>query len=155
MRGKFTFGGRSTEEFCLRIEKLPKIKAPARRQKTVPVAGRNGALHYLEDAYDNYVQPYECYFHGDLSAPELAHKIKAWLLHSGEYQRLQDTYDPEHYRMATFAGPMDITNLFNKYGRCVINFDCAPQAFLVSGDYPGFPCKRGLPRSLRCSRLHF
>lgn len=136
MRNKFTFGGRSTDEFSMRIEKYPKIKGPARRRKTVIVPGRNGALHYQEDAFDNYIQPYECYFHSSLTASEQAHRVKAWLLHSGGYQKLEDTYDPSHYRMATFASSMDIENVFNKFGRCVINFDCAPQAFLVSGDNP-------------------
>ena len=120
----------------MRIEKYPKIVSPARRRKAVVVAGRNGALHYQENAFDNYTQPYECYFHSALSAAEQAHKIKAWLLHDGGYQKLQDTYDPAHYRLATFASSMSIENVFNKYGRCVINFDCAPQAFLVSGDHP-------------------
>lgn len=136
MRNKFTFGGRSTEEFSMRIEKFPAIKAPARRRKAISVPGRSGALYQQEDAFDNYTQPYECYFHSSLSAVQQAHAVKAWLLRSGTYQKLEDTYDPTHYRMATFAGPMDIENTFNKYGRCVINFDCAPQSFLVSGDFP-------------------
>lgn len=120
----------------MRIEKYPTIKAPARRRKGVSVPGRNGVLYQQEDAFDNYIQPYECYFHSSLSAAQQAHAVKAWLLHSGAYQKLEDSYDPAHYRMATFAGPMDIENTFNKYGRCVINFDCAPQDFLVSGDFP-------------------
>ena len=136
MRSKFIFGDKSTEDFCMRIEKLPPIVAPKRRMQTVSVAGRNGDLHYQEGAFENYIQPYECYFHSSLPTTAQAHAIHAWLLHSGVYRRLQDTYDPGHYRMATFAGPLETDNYFKKYGRCVINFDCAPQAFLVSGDYP-------------------
>ena len=134
VRGKFIFGGRSTEEFALRVEKFPAMISPARRRQTKPIAGRNGNLHYQENAFDNYIQPYQCYFHGLQPAPIHAHAVKAWLSNSGAYQRLQDSYDPEHYRLATFAGPLDIENIFNKFGRCVINFDCDPRSFLISGD---------------------
>ena len=38
--------------------------------------------------------------------------------------------------MATFMGPLDVENHLNKYGRCVISFDCAPQSFLKRGEFP-------------------
>ena len=136
MRSKFIFGDKSSEDFGIRIEKLPAIMTPKRRMQTVSVPGRNGDLHYQENAFENYIQPYECYFHSSLSTTKQAHAIHAWLLHSGTYQRLWDTYDPDHYRMVAFSGPLEITNYLKRYGRCVLNFDCAPQAFLVNGDYP-------------------
>ena len=130
MRNSFTFGGRSTHEFNVKIERYPVIKSPVRRQKIVQVAGRNGDLHYQEDVFENYIQPYECYFRGDASAAQQAHAIKAWLQHSGAYQKLQDTYDPRHYRLATFSSLSDIENTFNKYGRCVVNFDFVSSIFI-------------------------
>lgn len=136
MRNSFTFGGRSSKDFYLHVEKFPALKASARRRKGFYVPGRNGMLYHDENAFENHPQPYEVYFHSDIPAPQQAHKINSWLLHSGAYQKLQDTYDPLHYRMATFAGPLDVENTLNRYGRCVIEFDCAPQYYLVSGDYP-------------------
>lgn len=136
MRNKFIFGDLSTDDFSMKIERFPTQIGPVRKRQDISVLGRNGTLHYQENAFENYIQPYKCYFHGKHPTPQQAHAIKAWLMHSGAYQRLQDTYDPEHYRMATFVGPLDVENILNKYGRCVINFDCAPQSFLVSGDTP-------------------
>lgn len=136
MSSGFTFGNHSTWDFSMHIEKYPSIGGAKRKRTTISVPGRNGDLHYTENAFENYQQPYQCYFHGDHPAPALAHKIQSWLLGSGEYLRLTDTYDPTHYRMATYIGPLDIENHLNKYGRCVVNFDCAPQSFLYSGDYP-------------------
>ncbi|MBQ8579349.1 MAG: hypothetical protein IJ448_01490 [Oscillospiraceae bacterium] len=136
MRDGFTFGAKSTKDFSMHAEKYPAIGGPQRKRTTVSVAGRNGDLHYTENAFQNYAQSYDCYFHGEQSAPEMAHAVKAWLLGSGAYQRLEDPYDPDHFRLATFAGPLDIENQFNRYGRCVVNFDCAPQAFLKSGEFP-------------------
>ena len=132
----FRFGDRSTLDFNMHIEKLPTIKGPTRKRTAVPVAGRNGDLHYDEDAYSNYTQSYECYFHGKLPTAEQTHLIREWLTASGDYLRLEDTYDLAHFRMASFVGPLDVDNYFNKYGRCKVNFDCAPQSFLKSGENP-------------------
>ena len=138
MSHSFRFGDRSTLDFNMHIEKLPTIKGPTRKRTAVPVAGRNGDLHYDEDAYSNYTQSYECYFHGKLPTAEQTHLIREWLTASGGYLRLEDTYDPAHFRMASFVGPLDVDNYFNKYGRCKVNFDCAPQSFLKSGENPVF-----------------
>lgn len=136
MQDGFLFGEKSTREFDMHVEKIPALKGAIRKRTTVSVAGRNGDLHYVENAFQNYTQPYECYFHGNEPTPKQAHAVKGWLLGSGGYQRLEDPYDPEHFRLAAFAGPLDVENQLNKYGRCVVNFDCAPQSFLKSGEFP-------------------
>ena len=136
MANFFKFGDKTTLDFDMHVERYPKQIGARRRSNTVSVPGRNGDLHFLEDAFDNYTQPYECYFHGSLPMPEQAHGVKTWLLRSGSYQRLEDTYDPKYFRLASFLGPIDIENTLNKYGRCTVLFDCAPQSFLKSGEYP-------------------
>ena len=136
MSNYFKFGNKITKDFNMHIEKYPAIKGATRKRTTVSVAGHNGDLHSDEGAYTNYKQPYACYFHGDVPTPEQAHAIRAWLHSSGEYLKLEDTYDPKYYRMATFIGPLDVNNYLNKYGRCTVYFDCAPQYFLKSGDFP-------------------
>ena len=72
----FRFGDRSTLDFDMHIEKLPTIKGPTRKRTPIPVAGRNGDLHYDEDAYSNYTQSYECYFHGKVPTEEQTHAIR-------------------------------------------------------------------------------
>lgn len=134
MRNGFKFGSRATWDFDMYVEKLPSQNTSARKMETVKVPGRNGDLHFLQDAFNNYTQPYSCYFHGKLPAPAQAHAVKAWLLSSGTYRRLEDTYDPEHFRLAAFNGPLSIENILNEYGRCTVNFDCDPRCFLKSGE---------------------
>ncbi len=136
MANSFFFGNHSSTDFHIRVERYRKMTVSGRKMQTFSIAGRNGNLHALEKAWENYTQPYEVYFHGDKPSPELAHEIAAWLMSGDGYQKLQDSYDPTHYRMAIFKGPMDIENALNRYGRCTIRFDCAPQSFLVSGDDP-------------------
>jgi len=136
MHDGFTFGVKSTWDYSIHVERYPRQAIPARKMKTFSVAGRNGDLHVMEDAWENYTQSYDIYFHGDLPMPEQAHAVKAWLMGTAGYQKLVDMYDPGHYRMAVFKGPMDIDNILNKYGRCTVNFDCAPQSYLTVGDNP-------------------
>lgn len=134
MANSFTFGDKSTLDFSVQIERYPAQQTSARKLKTYSIPGRNGDLHAFEGAWENHVQPYSIYFHGTDPAPETAHAIKAWLMRGSGYQRLEDTYDPKYYRKAIFKGPMDIENILNKYGRCIVSFDCAPQYFLVEGE---------------------
>ena len=131
----FTYGSQSTADFNMHAEKIPVLNGAKRRFTTFTVPGRNGSLHIDEGVYENYTQPYECYFHDPVkSSPELAHEIRAWLMSEGGYRKLIDAYDPTHYHMAFFAGPLDVDNRLNKYGKCVVNFDFNPKAYLISGE---------------------
>lgn len=134
MNHGFQFGDKGTWDFSMRIEKFPMVTGTTRKRTTTSVAGRNGDLHYIEDAFTNFQQAYECYFHGDYSSQEIAHAIKAWLYGDGAYRRLSDTYDPDHFHLAAYVGPLNIQNHLNKYGRCTVTFDCDPRAFLRSGE---------------------
>lgn len=134
-KSKFSFGGKSSEAFYLTVEKLPVITAPEKKYSTISVPGRNGELHIEENAFRDYIQPYECWFRGpDAKAPDVAHAIKEWLLGSRGVQILKDSYDPDHFRKATYLGPMDMERLLNEYGRCIIQFSCNPQSFLNIGE---------------------
>lgn len=130
----FVFDGKSTRDFHARVERYPRLGVPSRKFETVQVPGRNGDLHMEQDAFSNYSQSYEIYFHAPIASPEQAHAVKAWLMGGKGYRRLEDVYDPAHFRLAAFSGPMDISNWLNKYGRCTVEFDCKPQAFLKSGE---------------------
>lgn len=136
MANGFTFAGRHSRDFALVVEKRPAQSGPVRKRTAINIPGRNGALHIDENAYENYLVPYECHFRAGSGTPDQAHQIKAWLQSPGGYQRLEDEYDPQYFRLAMFAGPLDVENLFNKYGKCTITFDCAPQSFLKSGEIP-------------------
>lgn len=136
MANGFKFGEKATWDFNMRVQHYPRQNAPVRKMQTITVPGRNGDLHIQENSFGNYTQLYDCYFRADRSTPEQAHAVKAWLLSSGAYQRLEDTYDPAHFRLAVFAGPLDIDNRLNRYGVCSVNFKCDPRSFLKSGEYP-------------------
>lgn len=118
------------------VESRPNQNAPQRRRTAISIPGRNGDLHYDEDAFDNIDVTYNVWFRGELPTPEQAHAVKSWLLSPKGYSRLEDKYDPTHFRLASFAGPMNISDILGRYGRCKIKFDCDPRSFLKSGEFP-------------------
>ena len=137
----FVFGGKSTAELGVVIERFPAQQASARRITSYAVPGRNGLLHVDEGVYEEIPKNYEVYFRGQRPMPEMAHAVKNWLRSAGVGARLEDTYDPQHFFFATFQGPMDMENIWNRYGRCVITFTADPRAFRKTGeislDIPG------------------
>lgn len=136
MDNGFQFGDRCSGDFNMYVQHRPKQQIPARRGKTFKIPGRSGVLHQMEDAWENYVQPYDCYFHGKQPMPLQAHAIKEWLCGDSSPRKLRDAYDPEYYHWATCLSAADIENIMNRYGVVKIKFDCDPRAFLVAGDEP-------------------
>ncbi len=137
MHSGFKFGSKATWDFHMHVQRSPQQGSPARRMQSFSVLGRNGNLHIQDHSFENYTQSYDCYFHNpEKSSPDHAHAVKSWLSSCGAYQRLEDTYDPEHFRLAAFNGPLDIENRLNRYGVCTVYFDCDPRAFLKYGEIP-------------------
>lgn len=129
------WGGVSSEDVGVVVERFPDQPGPARRLETVQIPGRNGDLIIDSGAYDNYTQEYEVYFHAGINrTPHAARKVRAWLAASTSYQRLDDSYDPEYFRMAYYAGPSDIENIMNEFGRMTISFVCKPQRWRKDGE---------------------
>jgi len=138
----FTFNGRSTRDFGMAVESRPNQDAPKRRRTAIPIPGRNGELHYDEDAFENVDLTYNVWFRGSAPTPRQAHAVKSWLMSAKGYSRLEDKYDPDHFRLASFAGPLNIADILGRYGRCKIKFDCDPRCFMKSGEFP-IDCESG------------
>lgn len=129
------WGGVCSEDVGVVVERFPDQPGPARRLETVQIPGRNGDLIIDSGAYDNYTQEYEVYFHAGINrTPQAARRVRAWLAASASYQRLEDSYDPEYFRMAYYAGPSDIENIMNEFGRMTISFACKPQRWRKDGE---------------------
>lgn len=129
----------------LRIERHPVIHKPRKRIDSVTVPGRSGELTLWDGSYEDVYIRYECWFKkqdSDDSIAQKAYAISRWLFSAPVGARLEDTYDAQVFRKATFQGPLDIQNLLNRYGRFVLEFKCQPQAYLKSADQ-GIPVYDG------------
>lgn len=63
----------------------------------------------------------------------MARLVTEWLCVKG-YQRLEDSYFLDSYRLANFSGGIEIENILNRFGQATIEFDCKPQRFLHDGE---------------------
>lgn len=133
--GVIYWAGRYSDDLRVVVERYPDYPVPSRNVEIVSVPGRNGDLHFDGGNYENYTQRYDVYLSAArFGLPEIASAAAAWLLSPAGYQRLEDSYNPDVYRMAYFAGPMDVANVFNKFGRTTLEFACKPQRWLRSGE---------------------
>lgn len=115
------------------VEHYPQRPIPKRRVERFTVPGRSGDVIAVEDAFENTIQRYDIYLSGEAAGlPLVAAAAAQWLCVPG-YQRLEDEYDRDTFRLAQFIGPVDLENLLNEFGRATIEFDCMPQRFLKSG----------------------
>lgn len=137
------WAGVSSDDVGVVVEYSPPLNGPERVLETVQVPGRSGGLLIDTGAFRNYEQAYEIYFSsGRDKAPAGARAVRAWLMGPSGYQRLEDSYDPDYYRLAYYAGPAEIENVMNRFGRASLAFTCQPQRWRKDGEFP-LPCQNG------------
>lgn len=137
MGNYFFFNGARSIDKGLTIEYCPSVGTGQRVVEKISVPGRSGDLVIDTGAYGNYIQPYEIWFKDKLrGTTRAARDIAQWLLSGIGYMRLEDTYDPEVFRLAMFTGPFDVENWMLTHGRATLEFDCQPQRWLKTGQLP-------------------
>ena len=131
------WAGRSSDDVGVVVEHYPARSYPQRKLETVSVPGRSGALLTVQDAFENYEQTYDVYLSAErLGLPRAARAAADWLVAPRGYQRLEDSYDLDTFRLAYYAGPTDVENIMNRFGRASISFNCQPQRWLRVGEVP-------------------
>ena len=131
----FYFAGQSCLDFGLHIEEHPHYTTAQRSVTTQQVPGRDGLLAFDTGAFGNVDLSYNVYVNAtSRNTMAAGREISTWLQGNFGYQRLEDAYDTEVYRMATFTGPVDFSNFFQKYGKATLTFNCMPQRFFKSGE---------------------
>lgn len=139
MTGTITFNGKPSTDFGIIVEQYPELTRGTRRGDAYQIAGRNGSYVYEDGTYNNYEQQYS------ISIPETADdvssapylktaEVAAWLLGSRGYCKLEDSFEPDCFRMARFSGPLNITQLIDRYGTAPISFECQPERYLKTGE---------------------
>lgn len=130
----FSFDGQKSCDFGLTIEEYPAYVTAEKRVTEFDQPNANGVWVYDTGRFGNAAAEYAVYlkaFRGRL--PEAAARVATWLQSPPGYRRLEDTYDPDHYRLARFVGPLDLSSWFHWYGRATLQFSCLPQRWLISG----------------------
>lgn len=132
--GVILLNGRSSEDIGLVVERPPDYEIPERDYEIVPIAGRNGDLVIDKGGYKNVERTYEVAIGSEgADFALLASKIADWLYKDVGYVRLEDSYEPDVFKMARLAQNEPIVNILQQAGRATLTFDRKPQRFLKSG----------------------
>ena len=130
-----TFNGKNSAEFGVWISGGGTYNAPARDVEMVSVPGRNGDISYDNGRFQNVAVTYPAFI-----SRKFKHRIddfRSWMCSHIGYQRLEDTYHPEEYRLAMYKSGLAVTTApRNLAGSFDLVFECKPQRFLKSGELP-------------------
>lgn len=130
-----SWAGKTSDTLGVVVEHYPVRVVPERALTETEIAGRNGALVQYDGNWNNYMQGYEVYISAEKTGlVRAARAVAEWLSAPVGYQRLEDSYEPDVYRMAYYAGGQDIESILNRFGRATISFNCKPQRYLKSGE---------------------
>lgn len=134
--GNLVFDGISTEDLGLVIQAPPTYTFPAKDLSTSHVPGRNGDIILDNYCYKNVDRTYSIasVFRPGTNFISNSERIIKWLTSSTGYCRLEDSYDPFVYRMASFSASGSLSNYYNQATSISITFNCKPQRFLKIGE---------------------
>ena len=129
-----TFAGKSSQDFGVRISGEATFDAPARKYDEIAVPGRNGTLIIDEYAFENIPVKYPAYIVNDM--PTKVRDFANYMSSFAGYQRIEDTYAPEIYRLGQYVGGLSVKSkgYMNRHGEFDIEFNCKPQRFLKAGE---------------------
>lgn len=131
MMNYFVFNGVNSNTYNLIISNKKVHSSPKRSQEIISVPGRDGDIIFDNGSFENVSISYTCSLlasNGNLTA------IKAWLLSSGGYKRLEDSFDTNCYRLACLDSTVEISEQDSKLFTLEIKFTCKPFKYLKSGE---------------------
>lgn len=135
--GAVIFNGISSLDYGIQVEQPPDYIFPERDYEIQHIPGRNGDLVLDKGSYKNVERVYKISI-GSLKVEHavLANRISEWLHSASGYARLEDSYEPEYFRLAMYKENGTIENIHRHGGKITVTFDCKPQRFLKSGEEP-------------------
>lgn len=129
----FTYNKTSSRDFLVWISGSGTFDAPERDIESISIPGRNGDLHIDNHRFHNIPITYPAFITEDFQKNYNA--FKAFMLSQKGYNRLEDSYSPDIYRLAQFKGAINPQMApLNRAGSFDIVFDCDPRRFYKSGE---------------------
>lgn len=133
--GVIFFNGVSSEELGIVVEHPPNYEIAKRRYETIQVPGRNSDIIIDNNCFDNVDRTYDIAIGqegGDFTV--FASRLADWLSSGSGYCRLEDTYEPDYYKMAVMSDPGEVINILQQAGRTTVTFNRRPERFLKMGE---------------------
>lgn len=134
---KLIFGEIDSSDYGIYITGEAVFNAPKRAVTMVDVPGRNGALAIDQGHWENIEVTYPAGLFGSDKDDFRAaiSEFRNALASQIGYQRLEDSYHPDEYRMGLFFDGIEVDPVhYNTAGEFTIKFNCKPQRWLTSGE---------------------
>lgn len=133
--GIVMFNGTSSQDLHALVQTAPDYEFPEKDYNVTHVEGRNGDIVIDAGSWQNVNRTYNLAIDTrTVSYAEVASKLVQWLHSASGYARLEDSYEPDFYRMAMYKDSGSITNIYSKAGQIEVQFNCKPQRYLKSGE---------------------
>lgn len=133
--GVVIFNGKASSDYGIEIETPPHYEIAERNIQSTSIPGRSGDLIIELDSYKNAPREYQISIgERDGDFVSLAARISDWLYASKGYCRLEDTYEPDCFFIASVVGGNTVANIMGQAGRAIVRFTRKPQRFLKSGE---------------------
>ena len=137
-RGLIVYGGEASSDYGMVVAEAPSFERPTRKQSVYTVPGRMGDVVFQQDAWNDVVRTYQVWMadDADKSLVDTVDAFEAWLNSQKGYQRLEDSFEPDVFRLAYYSGGIGVSNHLTQYGEATLSFTCRPERFYKSGEQP-------------------
>jgi phage-related protein len=134
-RGLIVYGGETSSDYGIVVGEVPSFDKPKRRSTVFNIQGRNGSIIFQDGSFDDVTRSYKVWIAEDNNnLVDKVNAVSAWLYSKTGYQRLEDSFEPDVYRLAYYNGSGDVSNELMAYGETTISFTCRPERFLKTGE---------------------
>ena len=136
--GILVFNGISSKDLGVVVQAPPVYEFPSKRYDVVQIEGKNGDVVIDKKSFNNVNREYNLasVFRRNETFVSSARSFVDWLSTVNGYARLEDTYEPEYFRLAVFRSGGQLPNLYDKATGMTVRFECKPQRYLKSGENP-------------------
>lgn len=130
-QGLIVYGGESSSDYGIVVSEAPAFDKGKKRVQVYNVPGRNGAVVFEDGSFEDTTRTYKVWVAKDReeSLPEIVDAMSSWLYSKSGYVRLEDSFEPDVFRLAYYVGGQEVTNQMLQFGRTSLPFVCRAERF--------------------------
>ncbi len=135
-QGLIVYGGESSTDYGIVVSEAPAFDKAKKKIRTFTVPGRNGAVIFEEGSYEDTNKNYKVWVAKgrEESLPEIVDAMSSWLYSKSGYVRLEDSFEPNVFRLAYYVGGQEVTNRMLQFGETTLPFICRAERFFKDAE---------------------
>lgn len=131
----FTIDGFDANDMGIILSGPVEFSAPVPIYHVEKIPGRNGTISIFTGSFENRKATAQCFCLQDKVVEKL-NDVNRLLFSNMGYRKLTVADDPDHYWMARITNGAQIAQRLGILAPFDLKFDCMPQRFVNSGNYP-------------------